>query len=93
MENKIDFQLKINKIREMKHPTILMNSSDFDIFKNKVESKIQNFKVGEYPTYQNIPIKSRDFVKKGNIIVYDDILNVELLNGIKSCNLNNEVPD
>ena len=50
-----------------------MNSNDFDAFKKELESKLQNFNVGENPTYQGVPIKTSSIVEKGNIIVYDDI--------------------
>lgn len=42
--------------------------------KNDKESKVNNFKVGDNPTYESIPIKTKDFIEQGNIIIYDDIM-------------------
>ncbi len=73
MDEQIKQQLRQKKIREMKNPAILMNDIDFENFKKEVESKVVNFKVGENPTYEGIPIKVNEFIEKGNIIVYDDV--------------------
>lgn len=73
MDKKIRHQLRIKKIQLMKHPTILMNIIDFDLFKKKLESNVVNFKLGEVPTYENIPIKTSDFVEIGTVIIYDNI--------------------
>jgi len=72
MDEQIKQQLRQQKIREMKNPTILMNKTDFENFKKDIESKVDNLKVGLNPTYEGIPIKTNEFVEKGNIIVYDD---------------------
>ena len=74
MDEQIKQQLRQQKIREIKNPTILMNDIDFENFKKEVESKLVNFKVGTNPTYEGIPIKVNEFIEKGNIIVYDDIV-------------------
>lgn len=74
MDEQIKQQLRQQKIREMKNPTILMNDVDFENFKKEVESKVVNFKVGANPTYEGIPIKVNEFIEKGNIIVYDDVV-------------------
>ena len=72
MDDKIREQLRIKKVREMKNPIILMNSDDFYAFKTELESTIKGYKVGENPTYEGVPIKVTDIVKRGNIVVYDD---------------------
>lgn len=74
MDDKIKHQLRIQKIREMKNPTILMNTTDFENFKKEVESKVTNFKVGLNPTYEGVPIKTSDIIEKGNLVVYDDVV-------------------
>jgi len=74
MDEQIKQQLRQQKIREMKNPTILMNDIDFENFKKEVESKVVNFKVGANPAYEGVPIKVNEFIEKGNIIVYDDVV-------------------
>ena len=74
MDDKIKHQLRIQKIREMKNPTILMNTTDFENFKKEVESKVTNLKVGSNPTYEGFPIKTSDIIEKGNLVVYDDVV-------------------
>jgi hypothetical protein len=59
----------------MKNPVILMNPINFKNFKKELESKMQNFKVGNNPTYEGVPIKTRKYIKQGTVIVYDDIPN------------------
>lgn len=73
MDEKIQHQIRLQKIREMKNPTILMNTTDFENFKKEVESKVVNFKVGLNPTYDGIPIQTSDLIKVGNLVVYDDV--------------------
>ena len=75
MEEKIKQEVRLSKIREMKKPTILMNETDFENFKNEVESKVVNLKLGDNPKYAGIPIKTCRIVEKGTVIVYDDWLN------------------
>jgi hypothetical protein len=77
MDEKIRHQLKIKKVREMKNPTILMNSNDFEIFKKEIELKAQDFKIGDNPIikYQGVPIKTSEILEKGDVIVYDDASN------------------
>lgn len=74
MEDKIQQQLRAEKVREMKNPTILMNPDDYTAFKTELESTVQNLCVGKNPTYEGIPIKTNEIVQKGNVIVYDDVL-------------------
>ena len=50
MENtdeKLQHQLKMQKVREMKNPTILMNTKDLETFIKQVEAQVNNFKVGK----------------------------------------------
>ena len=72
MDEKLRHELAKKKIREMKNPTILMNETDFEVFKKEVESKTTVI-VGNNPTYQNVPIKTSQIIEKGNIVVYDDV--------------------
>lgn len=74
MDDKIKQQLRQQKIREMKNPTILMNETDFNNFFKVIESKVVDFKVGVNPTYEGIPIKFNYLMERGSVIVYDDIL-------------------
>lgn len=73
MEEKIIQQLKLAKVRQMKNPTIVMNNVDFDNFKNELALKVIGLKVGENPTFNGIPIKIREYIQSGNVIIYDDI--------------------
>jgi|GEM_PF-2263818 len=86
MDNRIKQQLKIKKVRKMKKPIILMNSDDFDSFKQKLESTIQNYKTSKCPTYEGIPIKTNNVIERGCIVVYDDVFNclTNLLNTLKT---------
>ena len=72
MDEKIRHELKNEKIREMKNPTILMNETDFEVFKKEIEAKTTVI-VGNNPTYQGLPVKTSQIIEKGNIIVYDDV--------------------
>jgi hypothetical protein len=71
---KLQHQLKIQKVREMKNPTILMNTKDFETFIKQVEAQVNNFKVGTKPTYEGMPISSTEYIEQGNIIIYDDFM-------------------
>ena len=72
MEESIRNAINIDNVRKMKSPIILMNSEDLKEFIKKIESELYNFKVGENPTYENIPIKSHDHIEKGKFLVYDN---------------------
>lgn len=72
MDEKLRQELRTKKIREMKTPTILMNENDFEVFKNKIESKT-TIVVGNNPTYQGVPIKTSQIIEKGNVVVCDDV--------------------
>jgi len=71
MDEKLRQELRLKKIREMKNPTILMNETDFEVFKKEIESKT-TIVVGENPTYECVPIKTNNIIQRGNIIVSDD---------------------
>lgn len=73
MDEKIQQQLQIDKIAKMKNPTILMNHIDLKDFMLKLESNIAGFKIPINPTYEGNPIKGSDAIKRGEVIVYDDI--------------------
>lgn len=72
MSEKIKEQLRIINIRKMKKPTILMNEKDFEEFEKNVELELVNFKSGNNPTYQGIPISTRYFIQRGEVIVFDN---------------------
>lgn len=74
-EKELIERLKVEKVRAMKNPIILMNIEDFESFKNELESKIANFKVGDKPTFAGVPIKPTDSILKGTFTVYDAPLN------------------
>lgn len=65
MDDKIKNQLRIDRIRNMKNPTIVMNDIDFGLL--KIESKYN------CPTYLGLPIMSHNYIEKGILIIYDDI--------------------
>lgn len=72
--SQIDNQAKIKRVREMKNPTILMNDKDLETFIKEVEAKVNNFKVGEHPTYAGIPIVEAKHIEQGTFIIYDNIV-------------------
>lgn len=72
MDGKLRHELKIKKIREMKNPTILMNETDFEVFKKEIELKT-TIVVGDNPTYEGVPIKTNNMIQSGNIVVCDDV--------------------
>lgn len=63
MDDKIRNQLRIDRIRNMKNPTIIMNSIDFELLKNELEYNDT--------TYLGIPITCRSYIEKGSMIIYD----------------------
>jgi hypothetical protein len=72
MHDKLRQELAKKKIREMKDPTILMNETDFEVFKKEIELKTTVI-VGDNPTYEGVPIKTNQLIEKGNVIIYDDV--------------------
>ena len=73
MDKEIRHILKVKNVREMKSPVIVMNTKDFDCFKKEIESKMVNFEVGVNPTYEGIPIITKDHIEQGNVFIYDDV--------------------
>jgi hypothetical protein len=73
-DEKLQHQLKMQKVREMKNPTILMNTKDLETFIKQVEAQVNNFKVGTPPTYEGLPIIAIEHIEQGNIIIYDDVM-------------------
>jgi hypothetical protein len=73
MEEKLIEELKKNKVREMKNPNILMNTKDLEIFLKEIEDKVSNFQPIENPDYMGVPIKARDYIQKGDLIIYDNV--------------------
>ncbi len=76
MENtdeKLQHQLKMQKVREMKNPTIVMNDKDLETFIKQVENQVNNLKVGEHPKYEGIPIIGRKQIEQGKYFIYDEI--------------------
>lgn len=70
MDEKLRQELRVKKIREMKSPIILMNETDFEIFKKKVESKTTIVA----DTYEGVLIKTNNIIQRGNVVIYDDVL-------------------
>ena len=66
MDDKIKNQLKIDRIRNMKNPIIVMNDMDFELLKNESLTSIS-----KNPTCNGIPITCRSYVEKGSVIIYD----------------------
>ena len=66
------------RIREMKNPKILINTKHFEDFEKEIQAKVTNFKTGDNPTYEGIPIIKNDFVQPGNIFIYDDVLSTAM---------------
>jgi|TARA_R110000824_G_scaffold394396_2_gene594179 hypothetical protein len=61
MDEKTKHQLKIERVRKMKNPTVLMNSKDLEPFTKQLE------------TYEGIPIVIDEYIEEGNMIIYDDV--------------------
>ena len=77
MDDKIREQLSLDKIKDFKNPTILMNSVDFNRFKEDLESNIVNYHLDEYNAfYMDIPIKKSQIPKVGEIIIYDNLFEI-----------------
>ena len=57
---------------EMKNPTILMSSKDFEKLENELKEKITNFDAGNNPTFCGIPILKNDFTQNGYFVVFDN---------------------
>lgn len=70
-EAEIIKQLKIEKIKAMKNPNILMNTTDFENLKKHVESTVENFKIGDPPTFNGFPITLRDYMQEGKVFIID----------------------
>jgi hypothetical protein len=71
----IEMELKKNKIRKFKKPTILLNQIDFDNLKTYVvENKIKLSEVLSTPIYPS------HLVKKGEVKIYDDYLDSWVVN-------------
>ena len=64
MNEKLSRKIKASKVKEMKSPTILMNSQDLKFFVDKGEV------IGS--TLNDMPIISREYVEPGQIIIFDD---------------------
>lgn len=64
MNEKLSRKIKASKVKEMKNPTILMNSQDLKFLVDKGEV------IGS--TLNDIPITSREYVEPGQIIIFDD---------------------
>jgi hypothetical protein len=72
IDEELQHELKMHRIRRMKNPTILMNTEDFEAFRKQVEAEINNFKVASPPTYNGIPVISTNNIERGNTVIYDD---------------------
>ena len=74
MEEKLRNKLSTEMIEGMVNPIIVMHTKDLKAFIKQTEARVDNLKVGENPTYQGIPIKAREYVEKGQLIIYDDYI-------------------
>ncbi len=69
----IEYMIKVNKVKHMKNPVILMNVNDLKSFEEKLKEEIIGFIPNDTPKYRGIPIKIKDFIQRNQIIIYDDI--------------------
>ena len=81
MEETIRNTIRVAEVRKMKKPTVLMNDKDLQAFIKEVEAKVNNFKAGDNPTYEGIPIVGRKEIEQGKFFIYDGIVD-ELFNCI-----------
>ena len=56
----------------MENPIILMNDVDFRNMKNRLESLIHNFEIGDNPKYSGIPVRTSEYIEHNRFIVYED---------------------
>lgn len=73
MDKTLEHKIKISKVQQMKNPVILMNADDLKSFEDKLSDEITGFTPSENPTYRGMPIKTKDFLKRNQIMVYDDV--------------------
>ena len=71
MEEKLVQKLKIDKVRDMKTPTLLLHETDFEKIKTYLETHCLN--VGDELMFGGIPIEISDIVEEGGCIIYDKI--------------------
>jgi hypothetical protein len=74
MDERIRLRLRTKKVREMKNPTILMNSIDFENFIKELETKIPDFEAKKDLTYEGVPVKAGNFIARGNVVIYDQVI-------------------
>lgn len=74
MEETIRDSIRIAEVRKIKNPTVVMNDKDLETFIKKIEAKVNNFKFGDNPTYEGIPIVGRKEIEQGKFFIYDGIV-------------------
>ena len=50
-----------------------MNADDLKSFEEKLKEEIDGFTPSDTPQYRGIPIRTKDFVQRNQIIIYDDV--------------------
>lgn len=73
MDKTLEHKIKISKVQQMKNPVILMNADDLKSFEEKLKEEIISFTPSDTPQYRGIPIRTKDFVQRNQIIIYDDV--------------------
>ena len=73
MDKVLEHKIKVSKVQQMKNPVILMNANDLKTFEEKLKEEIIGFTPSDTPHYRGIPIKTKDFVQRNQIIIYDDV--------------------
>lgn len=82
MNDKIKYDLGIDKVRKMKNPIILINECHFDEFK---KLKTTTTITGErYTFFDGYLVKASKVVEKGIIVFYDDVSQKEYNNYINN---------
>ena len=71
MNKKLELEIKIKAIREMKEPQILMHPDDLKELIQSNKDSIRNHSTLNHFAYANIPIKGNEYVKRKSFIVID----------------------
>lgn len=68
----LDEATKIEAIRKMKEPRIIMHPKDLEDLENYNKENVTNWKPSEFPRFKNIPIITRAEIERGKVVVFDD---------------------